>query len=84
MTSPPLGEKWLRNACDFGGEGPVRWAKTRTLWGRGGGRAQTNLVYLSDARFVGGGEEEWDKFGAWEVIAGRWGVWMKAVRGEVD
>jgi hypothetical protein len=42
------------------------------------------LVYLSDARFVGGGEEEWDKFGAWEVIAGRWGVWMKAVRGEVD
>ena len=50
----------------------------------GGGGAQTNLVYLSDARFVGGGEEEWDKFGAWEVIAGRWGVWMKAVRGEVD
>ena len=38
-------------------------------------------VYISVARLVGGGGEEWDKFGAWEVIAGWWEVWMKAVRG---
>ena len=36
------------------------------------------------ARLVGGGGEEWDKCGAWEVIAGWWEVWMKAVRRESD
>ena len=83
MASPSLAEKWLRKACGFLWEGPVRWAKKRTLWGRGGG-AQTMPVYISVARPVGGGDEEWDKFGAWEVIAGWWEVWMKAVRGESD
>ena len=48
------------------------------VWERVG--AQTMPVDISVARLVGGGGEEWDKCGAWEVIAGWWEVWMTLVR----
>ena len=41
-------------------------------------------IDISVARLVRGGGVEWDKCGAWGVIAGWWEVWMKAVRMESE